>query len=48
MDLDETIERFEAVELSQVQALAQDLMKLPRSIVAVGDVTETMFESFVR
>ena len=47
-DLDETIERFEAVELSQVQALAQDLLKLPRSIVAVGDVTETMFESFVR
>jgi predicted Zn-dependent peptidase len=48
MDLDETIERFAAVELSQVQALAQDLLKLPRSIVAVGDVTETMFESFVR
>ena len=48
MDLDETIERFAAVELSQVQALAQDLMKLPRSIVAVGDVSETMFESFVR
>jgi predicted Zn-dependent peptidase len=48
MDLDETIERFAAVELSQVQALAQDLIGLPRSIVAVGDVTETMFESFVR
>ena len=48
MDLDETIERFEAVELSQVQALAQDLIGLPRSIVAVGDVSETMFESFVR
>ena len=48
MDLDETIERFEGVELSQVQALAQDLIGLPRSIVAVGDVTETMFESFVR
>ena len=48
MDLDETIERFSAVELSQVQALAQDLLKLPRSIVAVGDVTETLFESFVR
>jgi len=48
MDLDETIERFEAVELAQVQALAQDLIGLPRSIVAVGDVTETMFESFVR
>lgn len=48
MDLDETIERFEGVELSQVQALAQDLISLPRSIVAVGDVSETMFESFVR
>jgi len=48
MDLDETIERFEGVELSQVQALAQDLIGLPRSIVAVGDVNETMFESFVR
>jgi predicted Zn-dependent peptidase len=48
MDLDATIERFEAVELSQVQALAQDLIGLPRSIVAVGDVSETMFESFVR
>jgi predicted Zn-dependent peptidase len=48
MDLDETIERFEAVELSQVQALAQDLIGLPRSIVAVGDVSETTFESFVR
>ena len=48
MDLDETIERFEAVDISEVQALAQDLMGLPRSIVAVGDVTETMFESFVR
>ena len=48
MDLDDTIARFDAVELSQVQALAQDLMERPRSIVAVGDVTEGMFESFVR
>jgi predicted Zn-dependent peptidase len=48
MDLDETIERFEAVQLKEVQALAQDLIGLSRSIVAVGDVTESMFESFVR
>jgi predicted Zn-dependent peptidase len=48
MDLDETIERFEAVQLREVQALAQDLLGLQRSIVAVGDVTEDMFESFVR
>jgi predicted Zn-dependent peptidase len=48
MDLDETIIRFDAVELSEVQELAAELMALPRSIVAVGDVTETMFDSFVR
>jgi predicted Zn-dependent peptidase len=48
MDLDETIARFDGVVLSEVQALAKDLIELPRSIVAVGDVSEDMFESFVR
>jgi predicted Zn-dependent peptidase len=48
MDLDETIARFDDVVLSEVQALARDLIEKPRSIVAVGDVTEDMFESFVR
>jgi hypothetical protein len=48
MDLDETIARFDGVVLSEVQALAKDLIALPRSIVAVGDVSEDMFESFVR
>jgi predicted Zn-dependent peptidase len=48
MDLDETITRFDGVVLSEVQALAKDLIEKPRSIVAVGDVTEDMFESFVR
>jgi predicted Zn-dependent peptidase len=48
MDLDETIVRFDGVVLSEVQALARDLIEKPRSIVAVGDVTEDMFESFVR
>jgi hypothetical protein len=48
MDLDETIARFDGVLLSEVQDLAKDLIDLPRSIVAVGDVSEDMFESFVR
>jgi predicted Zn-dependent peptidase len=48
MDLDETIARFDSVLLSEVQSLAKDLIALPRSIVAVGDVNEDMFESFVR
>jgi predicted Zn-dependent peptidase len=47
MDLDATIEAFEAVELQDVQQLAQDLLARPRSLVAVGDVTETLFEKFV-
>jgi predicted Zn-dependent peptidase len=48
MDLDETIARFDSVLLSEVQSLAKDLIALPRSIVVVGDVSEDMFESFVR
>jgi predicted Zn-dependent peptidase len=48
MDLDETIARFDGVLLTEVQALAKDLIDLPRSIVAVGDVSEDMFEGFVR
>ena len=48
MDLDDTIERFDAVELAEVQDLAQDLISRARSIVAVGDVTESMFEKFVK
>jgi predicted Zn-dependent peptidase len=47
MDLDDTIARFDSVELSEVQQLAQDLLSKNRSIVAVGDVTETMFDKFV-
>ena len=47
MDLDETIARFDSVGLSEVQALAGELLARPRSIVAVGDVSETMFETFI-
>ena len=48
MDLDDTIARFDSVELPEVQDLAQDLISRARSIVAVGDVNESMFEKFVK
>ena len=47
MDLDETIAAFNKVELAHVKELAADLVARPRSVVAVGDVTETLFEKFV-
>jgi predicted Zn-dependent peptidase len=47
MDLDETIAAFNKVQLDDVKELAADLVARPRSVVAVGDVTETMFEKFV-
>ena len=47
MDLDESLVRFEAVGLSEVQSLAQDLAKLPRSIVAVGDLKPDIFDSLI-
>jgi len=47
LDLDETIAAFNKVELDDVKELAADLVARPRSVVAVGDVTETMFEKFV-
>jgi len=46
-DLDETIERFSAVTVEQVQSLVQDLLQGERTIVAVGDVEEKTFEPFL-
>ena len=46
-DLDETIKRFDAVTLDQVQSLAADLIGRERSVVAVGDVEESTFEQFI-
>ena len=46
-DLDETIERFSAVTVDQVQTLVQDLLLGERTIVAVGDVEEKTFEPFL-
>jgi predicted Zn-dependent peptidase len=47
MDLDESLSRFEQVTLSEVQALAAELVSRPRSLVAVGDVDQAMFDQFV-
>jgi predicted Zn-dependent peptidase len=47
MDLDESLARFEAVTLAEVQLLAQQLYSRERSIVAVGDVSEANFEKFL-
>jgi predicted Zn-dependent peptidase len=47
MDLDESLARFEAVSLDQVQSLAAELISRPRSIVAVGEIEASMFEQFV-
>jgi predicted Zn-dependent peptidase len=47
MDLDESLARFEQVSLEDVQALAADLVSRPRSLVAVGDVDQAMFDQFV-
>jgi predicted Zn-dependent peptidase len=46
-DLDETIERFAAVTIDQVQELVGDLLLGERTIVAVGDVEEKTFEPFL-
>lgn len=43
-DLDESLARFSAVELSDVQQVAQAMFQLERSFVAVGDIAEDLFD----
>ena len=47
LDLDETLERYAAVTEFGVQAVAQELLGRERALVAVGDVPESAFDSFV-
>ncbi|MFM6977132.1 MAG: M16 family metallopeptidase [Micrococcales bacterium] len=47
LDLDETIERYSAVTVAQVQSLVQWLQQKEQSIVAVGDVEKKTFEPFL-
>lgn len=46
-DLDETLLRYSKVQVEGVQKVAQDLVDRERSLVAVGDVDESAFKSFV-
>ncbi len=48
VDLDTTLERFDAVSVQDIQQLAADLASRERSIVAVGDLKEKAFEPFTR
>ena len=47
IDLDESIRRFEAVTLDDVRELASDIASRDRSIVAVGDIDESVLASLV-
>ena len=47
LDLDATIEAFDAVTAEDVRLLAADLLGRERSIVAVGDVVESAFDEFL-
>jgi predicted Zn-dependent peptidase len=46
-DLDETILRYSQVTSENVQKVAQKLVSRERALVAVGDVDESAFKSFV-
>ncbi len=46
-DLDDSLEHVHSVTLQQVQSLAADLAGRERSIVAVGDISESTFEEFL-
>ncbi len=48
VDLDTSLERFREVSREQVQQLAADLISREQSIVVVGDVAESEFESLVK
>lgn len=46
-DLDDSLEHVNSVTVSDVQALAADLAGRERSIVAVGDISESTFADFI-
>lgn len=48
VDLDESLSRFAAVELSDVQQVAQEMFQRSRSFVAVGEIDENLFTEFYK
>ena len=47
IDLDESLSRYSAVQLSDVQALAKLMFEAPKSFVAVGEIKQSLFDEFV-
>jgi predicted Zn-dependent peptidase len=47
IDLDESLARYAAVQLSDVQELAKLMFDAPKSFVAVGEIKESLFDEFV-
>lgn len=47
IDLDESLSRYSAVQLSDVQALAKSMFEAPKSFVAVGEIKQSLFDEFV-
>ena len=47
VDLNDSLALFQAVTLADIQALAADIAGRERSIVAVGDLKEKIFDEFL-
>jgi predicted Zn-dependent peptidase len=47
IDLDESLARYAAVALADVQDLAKLMFEAPKSFVAVGEIKESLFDEFV-
>ncbi|NBR77721.1 MAG: insulinase family protein [Microbacteriaceae bacterium] len=47
IDLDESLARYAAVQLADVQELAKLMFDAPKSFVAVGEIKESLFDEFV-
>jgi predicted Zn-dependent peptidase len=46
IDLDQSLTKFNAVELQDVQQIAQQMFQAKRSFVAVGDISKDLFDEF--
>jgi hypothetical protein len=47
VDLDDSLALFKTVTLADIQGLAADIARRERSIVAVGDLKEKIFDEFL-
>jgi hypothetical protein len=47
VDLNDSLALFKAVTLAEIQGLAADIAGRERSIVAVGDIKEKIFDDFL-